>query len=95
MSVGELKKRILDKRDSLCWCGGEIADKKNPDYKSFKTCKIKREPTKEEITEVLNEAAKEFPKTPINCIEDMTYPEEVRFWFKKWFGKEKSNHESP
>ena len=39
-----------------------------------------------DIFPILDEAKREFPKTPENCIEDMTYPEEVRYWFKRWFG---------
>ena len=76
MSDGKLKEMLFNKRDSLCWCGGEEEDE------SIKTCKTKRYPTKEEQLKVLDEAKKEFPK-PTWHLEDLIT---LEAWFKKWFG---------
>lgn len=62
MSKGELYRKILEKRDGVCHCGGDVADETNPEYRPIKTCKIKREPTKDEIRVTLDEAAKEYPR---------------------------------
>jgi hypothetical protein len=83
MSEGELKKRIFDKRDSWCFCGGETEDIEP------RSCKIKGEPTKEEIKQALDEAAKEFPRYGIgNTTENAVFDgiNKTVVWFKKWFG---------
>lgn len=96
MNEGELQKRILYMRDSMCFCGGEIDDENDPNYRPFKSCKTKRKPTEEEIKQALDEAKKEFPwlegfiinHPELNggqvIIEQCLMAQEK--WFLKWFG---------
>ena len=82
-SNGELKKRLFDKRDSMCFeCVIQAGYNESESDDKPKICKTKREPTREEQIKVLDEAKKEFPK-PTWHLEDLIT---LEAWFKKWFG---------
>jgi hypothetical protein len=96
MSEGELKKRLFNKRDSVCWeCTIRASYEELEENYKPKTCKTKREPTKEEMLQVLDEAKKEFPKGEDYTIDKygallsrrLALIEDRETWFKKWFGE--------
>ncbi len=87
MTEGKLYKEIFDKRDSICWCGGEIDDVNDPYYRPPKTCKTKRKPTEEEIRKALDEAKKEIYKA-LSVTPYMTESTPIVIAIKKCFGEQ-------